>query len=407
MPEYKFIASDAEGAIMSSTLLADNTEEVRLHVKRLNMQLINIVLIPDAEETTLDKFLNKVNEEDKAQFLEYFASMLEAGLSVSDALQAFYEDLDKPRLRKFIKDAQGMIRNGKNLSEAFETYPDLFPKMYSGMIKVGEASGSLDVSLRQLAEQLKRSNDIKAKVRNAMMYPMIIMTAMGIMVTGLVIFVIPQIAKFFAQSKMDLPIFTKILVWTSEAVQNYWFIIIPGVVGGKYFFDKFAKTPTFQDWWGRASLKIPIIGGLIKTTNVALFMRTFGSLLTSGVNILESLDVVKASMDNNVYVKIADGLKDDISKGNSLSDSMQKHAQYFSPFEMRVISISERTGDIAGGLTNVAVFYEAKLFGLLDNLSSILEPVLLLIMGAVVAVIALSIITPIFQLLTGIESIAS
>ena len=406
MPEYKFTATDIEGSILSETILADNEEEVRLHIRKLNLEAINITQIPEAEETLVDKLFNKVGTEDKAQFLEYFASMLEAGLTVSDSLQAFYEDLDKPKLRKFIKDAQSMIRNGQNLSEAFDTYPDLFPKMYGGMIKVGEASGTLDEALRHLAEQIKKSNEIKSKVKNAMMYPMIIMIAMAIMVTGLVIFVIPQIAEFFADSGLELPFLTRMLIGLSEVIQNYWYIVIPSVGGLFYGFRRFTKTDTYQNWWGSFSIKMPLFGTMLKSSNVALFMRTFGSLLSSGVNILEALDVVEASMSNKLYADIAASLKDDISKGNSLSDSMQRHAHAFSPFEMRVLSISERTGDIAGGLRSVAIFYETKLFALLENISSVLEPILLLVMGGVVALIALSIITPIFQLLTGVEEIA-
>lgn len=403
MPEYKYTAADIEGHISTDLILADNEEEVRLQLKRSNMDVISIVTIPDAEETTFDKMFNKVSTQDKAIFLEYFASMLESGLTVSDALQAFYEDLDKPKLRQFIKDAQQNIRNGQELSKSFEAYEDLFPKMYAGMIKVGEASGTLDKSLRQLAEQLKKTNEIKGKVKNAMIYPVVIMSAMTLMVTGLIVFVIPQIAGFFDEVGLDLPFLTKLLLDMSSFMQTYWYIIIPALGAGAFGFGKFRKTDTFKLWWGKVSLKIPVIGPIFKAQNVALFARTFGALLSSGVNILEALDVVADSLDNKIYVDIVLGLKEDISKGNTLSDSLQKYSDSFAPFEMRVISISERTGKIAEGMMSVAVFYEAKLFGLLEGLSAALEPLILLAMGGIVALIAMAIIVPIFQIVGGIE----
>lgn len=405
MPEYKYTAADIEGAIKTDLMLADNEEDVRFQLKKQNLDVINITLIPDAEESFTDKIFKKVNTQDKAVFLEYFASMLESGLTVSDSLQAFYEDLDKPKLRKFIKDSQQSIRNGENLSDTFEKYPDLFPKMYSGMIKVGEASGTLDKSLRQLADQLKKTNEIKGKVKNAMIYPAVIMTAMFVMVVGLVIFVVPQIAGFFDQVGMDLPFLTQLLVDLSAFLNNYWWFVLPATIGGIWGFRKIAKTQGFKNWWGKVSLKIPVFGPMLRTQNVALFMRTFGSLLISGVNILEALDVVAESLDNQVYVDIAIGLKEDVTKGNALSDSIQKYANYFAPFELRVLSISERTGKIAEGLLSVAEFYEQKLFGLLEGLSSALEPLILIIMGGVVALIAMAIIVPIFQLVSSVENL--
>lgn len=404
MPEYKYTAADIEGHIKSDLILADNEEEVRLQLKRQNLDVITIVSIPDAEETTFDKMFNKVSTQDKAVFLEYFASMLESGLTVSDALQAFYEDLDKPKLRKFVKDAQQNIRNGQELSKSFEAYEDLFPKMYAGMIKVGEASGTLDKSLRQLAEQLKKTNEIKGKVKNAMIYPTVIITAMVLMVTGLIVFVIPQIAGFFDEVGLELPFLTQLLVDLSSIMQNYWFIIIPGLVVGFIAFGRVRKTENFKRWWGKVSLRLPVIGPIFRAQNVALFARTFGSLLSSGVNILEALDVVADSLDNQLYVNITKGLKEDIAKGNTLSDSLQKYSQHFAPFELRVIAISERTGKIAEGMMSVAVFYEAKLFGLLEGLSAALEPLILIFMGGIVALIAMAIIVPIFQIVGNIET---
>lgn len=399
MPEYKYTATNPDGVVISDTLLAENEEEVEISLKKQNLLLVNLRIIPDAEESFVDKYLHRVNNSDKAQFLEYFASMLEAGLTVSDVLQAFYEDLDKPLLRKFVKETQYSLRNGKKLSECFEAFPQLFPQLYVGMVKVGEASGTLAQSLRYLANQLKKSNELNSKVRNAMIYPTILVVALITVVTILVIFVFPKLQDFFGNANLELPELTKFMINLSLFVRERWYIALTLIIGGIYGYKQANKTVKFRLWKDRVMLKLPIFGPLARAVNVATFARTFGSLLASGVNILESVDVVKSSMSNESYKVILDTIKEDLLKGNTLADSMKKFPESFSPFEIRVLSISERTGEIAQGLQNIAEFYENKVYGLLSGLSSAIEPVILLFMGGVVVAVALSVITPIYQLL--------
>ncbi len=405
MAEYKYTATNPEGVIVSETILAENEEEVELMLKRQSLLLVNLRLLPDAEEKFFDKLLHKVTNTDKAQFLEYFASMLEAGLTVSDVLQAFYEDLDKPLLRKFVKDTQYGLRNGKRLSECFEAYPELFPQLYVGMIKVGEASGTLAESLRHLADQLKKSNELRSKVKNAMIYPSILVTAMVLVIIILLLVVFPRMQEFFGNANMELPALTMALISISKLAQQFWLPILLGIIVLAYAFRKGSSNPDFRRWQGKMSLRIPVLGPLNRAVNVATLTRTFGSLLSSGVNILESVEVVKASMTNQVYRDILDTVRNDLEVGNTLADSLKKFPEYFSPFEIRVLSISERTGEVADGLKSIAEFYETKVHGLLSGLSSAIEPLIMIVMGGVVAVIAVSVITPIYQLLSGVSNI--
>lgn len=406
MPEFKYTASDTDGVINSNTIIADNEEEVLITLRRENLTLINLQELEEAKVTFVDKVFNRVSNDDKGQFLEYFASMLEAGLSVSDVLQAFYEDLDKPQLRLFVKNTQYGIRNGKQLSECFADHPDLFPPLYTGMVKVGEASGTLAQSLRQLAEQIDKSNKLKSKVRNSMIYPAVLMFALVAIVIILLVVVFPRLEEFFVDAGLELPPLTAFLLALSQALTRYWFIVTALLVGGIYAYRRAMKSsPQFKMFMGRLFLRIPIFGGINKTTNVALFTRTFGSLLSSGVNVLEAADVVRESLTNPVYKSIIDVMKEDLSKGNTIADTMKKYPKYFSPFEIRVLYISDRTGTLSKGLGNVAVFYEEKLFSMLAGLSTAIEPIILLVMGVVVAVIAVAVITPIYQLLSGVEGV--
>lgn len=402
MAEYKYTATNTDGVIISNTILAENEDDVVQQLKRQDLLLVNLKVIPDAEENFIDKFLHRVTDTDKAQFLEYFASMLEAGLTISDVLQAFYEDLDKPLLRKFVKDTQYKLRNGKKLSECFEAYPQLFPQLYVGMIKVGEASGTLAQSLRLLANQLKKSNELNGKVKAAMIYPTILVTALVTVVTLLIIFVFPKLQEFFGNSKLELPAMTMAIINFSNFVRSYWYIVILTIVILAWAYRQGMKRLNFRMAQSKFMLKIPIFGPLNRARNVAIFARTFSSLLSSGVNILESADVVKSSMTNEIYRHIIDVIKEDLSVGNTLADSMKKFPESFSPFEIRVLSISDRTGEVAEGLAGIAEFYENKVYGLLGGLSSAIEPILLLSMGGIVVVVALSVITPIYQLLSNV-----
>jgi len=405
MPEFKYTASDPDGVINSTTVIAENEEEVLTDIQRNDLTIINITELEEAKVTFSDKLFNRVSNNDKAQFLEYFASMLEAGLPVSEVLQAFYEDLDKPMLRKFVKDTQYGIRNGKPLSECFEDYPDLFPALYVGMIRVGEASGTLAKSLRQLADQLKRSNKLRGKVKAAMAYPAVLILGMTGVILVLMVVVFPKLEGFFVDAGLDLPIQTRIMIDLGKFTANYWYLWMSAIAGAIFFYTKVRKRPKVQNFLGRLMLRIPIFGPINKNMNVALFARTFGSLLESGVNILESTDVVQKSLSNQVYINIMDTIREDLEKGNTLADTMKKYPKNFSPFEIRVLYISDRTGTIAQGLLSVAEFYENKLFNMLSGLSSAIEPIILLAMGVVIAIIALSVITPIYQLMGGVESV--
>jgi len=405
MAEYKYTAVNSDGVIFSEAIVADSEEEVELILKKDRLSAINIRLIPDAKETLFDHYFNKVTATDKAQFLEYFASMLEAGLTVSDVLRAFYEDYDKPLLRKFVKDTQYGIRNGKTLSDCFAEYPDLFPQLYVGMIKVGEASGTLAGSLRHLATQLKKQNELKGKVKNAMIYPTVLLIAVVLVVSILIFFVFPRLEDFFGNSKLELPPLTMAMINMSKFISGKWFIILPTVIGLIFGYKKLMKIDKFRAKRDKLMMRMPLFGNLVKTTSVATFARTLGSLLSSGVNILESVDVVKASMDSQVYKDILSVMKEDIEKGNSIADSMKKFPDYFSPFEVRVLSIGERTGEVASGLLSIAEFYEKRTFDALGGLSTAIEPIILVIMGGVVVVVALSVITPIYGMLSGVQGL--
>ncbi|MBL8014783.1 MAG: type II secretion system F family protein [Candidatus Doudnabacteria bacterium] len=406
MGEYKYTATTSEGVIVSNVVLADTEDEVRALIDKEGLFLVNLRLLPEAKESFTDKFLKRVSETDKAQFLEYFASMLESGLSINEALEAFYEDLDKPLLRKFVKDTELSLRNGRKLSECFEAYPKLFPPLYVGMVKVGEATGTLAESLRHLANQLKKSNELKSKVRNAMIYPIILFTTLFTVIFVLLVFVFPKVQEFFGSSGLELPVFTRVLISLSDLVRNnFIFVALLAAVGIYAYRTASKRSENFRLRRSRFMLKFPIIGGINKSLNVALFARTFGSLLSSGVNILESVDVVRDSLKNESYKQVLVTIKEDLTVGNTLADSLKKYPHLFSPFEVRVLSISERTGEVAKGLTNIAEFYEARVSTLLGGLSAAIEPVMLLFMGGVVVAVALSVITPIFQLLSGVNSI--
>lgn len=405
MAEYKYIATTKEGMRVADSIVAESEEDVELQLSRDGLQVVNIKLIPEAKETFLDRIFNRVSNEDKAQFLEYFASMLEAGLTISDVLQAFYEDLDKPLLRKFIRDTQYNIRNGKRLSECFAAYPQLFPQMYEGMIKVGEASGTLAESLTTLALQLKKQNEIVGKVKNAMIYPTILVVALTSVVIVLIVFVFPEIQKFFKDANLELPPITLFMLSLSYFIRTYWYLIIGGITGAIAIYRQAMKNPQLKRKQSDLILRVPIIGPIQRNMNVALFARTLGSLLSSGVNILESMDVVYDSLSSQTYKEITKKLRADVEVGIPLADSMKNFSQYFSPFEIRVISISERTGETAKGLKNIAEFYESKLFALLGGISAAIEPLILIFMGGMVVVVALSVITPLYQLLAGVQDL--
>lgn len=344
-----------------------------------------------------------ISQLDKILFARHLAIMLKSGMPFSEALVALREQTDSKKLKEVVDYCLEAVKQGESLGRALQHYQRYFSPLFLHMIEVGEESGSLVSNLEYLALQLKKSYDLKRKVRSAMMYPAIVFIATLGLGAGLAFFIFPKLIKFFESLNVTLPLPTRILLWTAYRMQEYGLHFILAtlvVVAIIWYLRRFRKVKFFfHHLW----LRLPWIGPLVKKVNLAYFARTLSSLLQAGINIVECLEVSSQAMGNLVYAQKLKQAQTRVQSGEAFGDILKEQTQYFPPTASYMIEVGEQTGTLSETLLYLADFYEEEVDSATQNLAEILEPILLIIMGIVVGFVAISIILPIYKITQGLE----
>jgi general secretion pathway protein F len=270
------------------------------------------------------------------------------------------------------------------------------------MVRAGEASGALDAVLTRLADFTENQARLQQKILSTMLYPAIMMVVGGGILVALMVFVVPKVTKIFETMKATLPLNTRILIATSNFFQNWWFIALPLMVLGGFLFMRWTKSPKGKPKWDRITLKAPVVGSLVRLLAISRFARTLSTLLKSGVPLLAAMDIVKAVMTNNVLAEVVEKARDSIREGESIASPLKRSGE-FPPLVYHMVAIGERSGQLEEMLTNVADNYETQVNVRIGALTSLLEPMLIVVMGAVIAFVALSILMPILQVNSAIH----
>ena len=401
MAKFKYTVSNSYNNTDTGIIQSNSQDEAKKLLNDQNLTVINIEEVIEKRQRGFHKS-KKVKLLDKVVFFDHLAQMLKAGLSLLETLEALSDDTENPYFKMIIEDIGYGIETGNTFSSGMGKYPDVFPHLFIKMIEVGEIGGTLEESSRQISTQVKKDYDLRAKVKCALIYPEILIGIMLIAGGGLLIFVIPQLSTFFKQSGLQLPITTQILIGISEFLRSYWYILIILIIGGKFALSKLKKNGYFLRIYDRFILKAPIIGAISHKINVAIFSRTLGSLLKSGVPISKALEITADSVTNSLYKNSILEFKDQVEKGVPLSVLMAKERSLYPNLATRMVAVGDKTGTSPDMLFNVADFYQQQVNETLGNISTIIEPVMLFIMGIATLFIALSVITPIYQLTSGI-----
>lgn len=326
------------------------------------------------------------------------ATTIKAGLSVVEALDILIADAEKKLLKKVLQEAQALIKNGQSLSKGFEQYADSFPPIFMGMIKAGEVSGQLDKTLSDLGRYLTKEYNLRSKVKSALTYPVILLIASTGVVTLLLVFVLPRLTKAFTASGVKLPFVTKFFLGLSQILTWSFVLDLAVIAGLVWFFVYFRDTKTGKKFFFWVVSHTPVASELVKKVALVRFARTFGNLIGSGLSAVESLELSAQSIGNQAYTRAIEGSIEAVKNGASLSDSLGKYPELFPRLLVSLVIVGERTGSLAEILSTFADFYEEEVDNKLKDLTSVLEPALLLIMGLLVGSIAFSIILPIYQL---------
>jgi type IV pilus assembly protein PilC len=335
---------------------------------------------------------------EKLLFARYFSLMLRAGLDVKRSLAALQEQARSKPLKSSLEAVYQGIERGKTLAESMEDFPQSFPPLFVSFVRVGEATGRLQESLGVLAQQLQKEYELRRAVRGGMLYPIVILAALFAVGVAMMIFVIPKLVEVFKGFNVQLPLPTRVLIAVSNFFQVYWYIVIGGIfviiVGCWALLRVRAIKETLLHWL----LFTPVIGPIMQKINLARFSRNLSSLLESGVSFLQALDVLGTNTPHPSYARVFVAAKDHVKQGKILSDFLKDFHRLFPPLVTNIIKVGEETGELDDVLKEIALFYESEVDQTMKNLTSIMEPVLMIFIGLAVGALAVSIISPIYNL---------
>ncbi len=350
-------------------------------------------------------FLQTVSFQDKLFFTKHLATMLQAGIPLSEALETLHEQAQSAGMQKVLLHAIEEVKNGKSLEESLSQYPKTFDKFYTSLIEVGEQSGTLEKSLSFLAKQLTKDYNLRKKIQGALLYPALIFFSTIVMGSFITIFVLPKLVDFFEAFDFPLPITTKILLWFAVIAKNHGIVLVSCMILSVILFFFLIRIKSVKKIWHKYILHFPIFGKFLMYAQLARFSRNFGVLLESGLPVNRSLHVTAHTLSNLIYQKSVYQLSNQLEKGESLHDAlMEKNFSHFPPIVRKMIGVGEKTGNLDNTLLYLSDFYEEEIDNMSKNLSTILEPLLLLVIGIMVGFVAIAIISPIYELTGSIRT---
>jgi len=405
MPKYFYTAKSLKGESKTGIL---ETEDIHQLAKKLREQgFILIKAETEAEAAKKRKFeislpFGGVSLTEKIFFTRNLQVMLASGLSLPRALHILATQSKSKKLKSALLEGREEIAKGKSFSESLSKYPNIFSELFLSMVKVGEEAGTLEEVLKILSRQMEREHELSSQVKGAMIYPAVIIVAMlgiGIM---MLIMVVPKLAETFEELNVELPATTKLVIGLGTFLVEKWYLVILFLVLFIFIFWRVLKTKKGKATLDALLLRVPIISPIIRKTNSASMIRTLSSLISSGVPIVRSLEVVSGTL-GNVYFKesIREAAKK-VRKGEKLSDALKPYQNIYPLIVIQMIAVGEETGETSNILSKLSDFFEEEVGRATKNLASVIEPVIMLIIGAAVGFFAISMVQPIYSMLGGL-----
>jgi general secretion pathway protein F len=350
-----------------------------------------------SKEVDLGGFFVGVSKIEIAVLTRQLATLLKAGIPLAEALGALVEQIANVRLKTPMSEVRTAVNEGSSFADSLAKHPRLFDELFVSMVRAGEVAGNLDEVLTRLADFLEGAQKLKSKITGAMIYPMVMVVVGAGIMTVLMIKVIPEITSMFTQSGKTLPLNTRMLIAFSGFLGRNILMLIIGLIAGIFLFLRWIRSKDGKPVWHRFTLRMPVLGQLIRTINVGRFARTLGTMLQSGVPMLRSLDTAKQIVGNVLIQQAIEDAKKAVTEGESLAQTLKKSGQ-FPATMIHMVAVGERAGQLEQMLERVAITYESEVDTKLTRFTSLLEPLMLVIMGGAVAFIVFSILQPIMDL---------
>jgi len=403
MPVFEYKALDPRGKTVEGLKEADSAKTLRTALRRDGFFLTEVLGQKEAAEAarrdvSVRKWAaGRITTDDIAITTRQLAVLVGAGVPLVEALSALVDQVDHERMKRVISEVRQHVNEGSSLADAMADHPRVFTTLYINMIRAGESSGALEVVLVRLADFTESQARLRSKIIATMTYPILMMGVSAGILGVLFTFVIPKITKIFEDTKSALPWNTRFLIFFSTFLRDWWWAVLLGIGGGVWLFLRWRRTPPGRAAWDRWVLTAPIFGNLVRQIAVARFSRTLATLLKSGVPLLTALDIVKNIVGNVRLATVVEEARDAIREGESIAAPLKRSGE-FPPLVYHMIAIGERTGQLEEMLGNVANAYDAQVETRIGALTSVLEPLMIIIMGAVVFGIVMSILMPILQI---------
>lgn len=351
------------------------------------------------QENALARFMNRITTKDKIVFTRQFATLIGAGLPLAQALRTVSEQTENKKMRSVVDDILASVESGSSLKDAFSKFPDVFDKVYLALIAAGEMSGTLDESLRRVATQQEKDAAMMSKIRGALTYPIIVLVVIGLVMTFMMVQVVPQVKQLYKDMHQELPFATQILIGISDFIINFWWLVLVGIGVAGYFFRQYLKTGSGIKFAANFKLNVPLFSPLFRKLYMARFARTGQLLLSTGVALLDMLNICGDAMNNIIVKKSIDEAGKLVQSGKSLSESL-KGKDYILDMVPQMINIGEQSGKIDEMLGKTAQVYEDELDEQIKAISTLIEPILMVVMALMAGGLIGAILFPIYSLVT-------
>ena len=403
MPVYEYTALDAKGKTKSGIIDADGTSAARQKLRSTGVFPVSIKetqeLLEKKAPRSLDlsRYFSRVKPAEVAMMTRQLATLISAGFPLVSALDALLPQTKSHGFKRTLAQIKDAIVEGNSFAHALSQYPGIFTPLYVNMVRAGETSGTLEIVLDRLADITEKQQDLKNRIQTALAYP-VLMCIIGILVLFVLLtYIVPSIISIFTEMDQVLPAPTRLLIFLSDFFKSYWWIILAGLAGAFMALYQAKKTEKGRYWFDKTILKTPVLGVLAQKLAVARFSRTLGSLLENGVSMLIALDIVKNIAGNKLISDTIENAASEVGKGQALGDALSE-GQIFPQLSIQMVQVGEQSGQLEAMLNKVADVYEKEVESTILRLTSYLEPLMILVMGAIVGFIVLSICLPIFEM---------
>jgi general secretion pathway protein F len=334
---------------------------------------------------------------DIALMTRQLATLIGAGIPLFESLNALIEQVENEALKRVLTQVREQVREGTSFAKSLEGHPGVFPPLYVNMVRAGEASGTLEGVLTRLTHFMENQAKLKGKVMGALAYPILMLIIGSTLISVLMIAVVPNVTAIFESMDQALPWYTALLIATSDFAAGYWWLVLLMMAGGAYAFRRWVRSPKGRLRWDSLVLRIPLFGKLIQMLSIARFARTLSTLLSSGVALLSAMDIVRSVLGNAALEKVIQDAIESIREGQSIAEPLKRSGQ-FPPIVTHMIAIGEKSGQLESMLESVSDSYDSAVETRVQVLTSLLEPLMIVVMGGAVAFIAISILMPLIQM---------